>query len=180
MRRGGWAVAGRVASCAALLVVAVVVEGAWAWRLGWTGGAPEPVLVAVLVAGLRLGPEAGALVGFAAGLLQDLAGGGALGLQAASKLLLGFAAGSLSRTVVLDSLWAPVVFAAAGTLLARSAELALLWMTDSSVPLYTWASGAAVAACYNAVITPLVFAGLRTVERWRGRLRGAAPLEPRA
>lgn len=169
-----WGWAGRLAGWAALLFGAVVVEGSWAWRLGWQGGAAEPVLLVVLALALRAGPEAGALAGFAAGLLQDLAGGGPLGLGAASKLVLGFVAGLLSRTVVLDSLWAAAALAAGGTLLVRSSELLLLWLTGSPLPPETWFRGATVSACYNGLVAPLVFAGFRRAERWRRRPRRAA------
>ena len=46
------------------------------WSVG--GVTPDlPLILTVLVA-LRRGPEAGCLVGFAAGLLQDATGGGLL------------------------------------------------------------------------------------------------------
>src|SRR5207247_7838184 len=53
-----------------------------------------PLIVTALIA-LRRGPEAGCLVGFAAGLLQDATGGGLLGVQALSRALAGFAMGLL-------------------------------------------------------------------------------------
>ncbi|MDR7394990.1 MAG: rod shape-determining protein MreD [Armatimonadota bacterium] len=175
-----WRLAARGAGCGALLLGAVVVEGAWGWRLGWMGGAPEPVLVVLLALGLRMQPEGAALLGFLAGLLQDLAGGGALGVFAMSKLWVGFGAGSLARTVVLDSAWAPSAFAVAGTAAARLLEVGLSALAGDPPPsLLAWARGTAVAACYNGLIAPLVFAGLRRVERWRGRLRLATSPELR-
>ncbi len=144
------------------------------------GGAPEPVLVVLLALGLRMEPEGAALLGFLAGLLQDLAGGGALGLFTMSKLWVGFAAGSLARTVVLDSAWAPSAFAVAGTVAARLLELGLSALAGELIPpLPAWARGTAVAACYNGLIAPLVFAGLRRVVRWRGSLRLATSPELR-
>ena len=53
-----------------------------------------PLILTVLIA-FRRGPETGCLVGFAAGLLQDVAGGGLLGVQALTKALAGFAMGLL-------------------------------------------------------------------------------------
>jgi rod shape-determining protein MreD len=59
------------------------------------GIAPDvPLILTVLVA-LRRGPEVGCIVGFFAGLLQDVAGGGLVGVQALTKALAGFAMGSL-------------------------------------------------------------------------------------
>jgi rod shape-determining protein MreD len=55
--------------------------------------APDIPLIVVILLALRRGPEFGCLGGFAAGLLQDAAGGGLLGVQALTKALLGFAIG---------------------------------------------------------------------------------------
>ncbi|MCS7236509.1 MAG: rod shape-determining protein MreD [Armatimonadetes bacterium] len=143
------------------------------------GGAPEPVLVVALALGLRTEPEGAAAVGFTAGLLQDLFGGGPLGLLATAKLWVGFAAGTLGRTVVLDSTWGPPVFVAAGTALSRALEAVLGSITSQPVPpLATWAQGTLVAAWWNALTAPLVFAGLRKVGNWRARPARARQSEP--
>ena len=59
------------------------------------GLAPDvPLILTVLVA-LRRGPEVGCVVGFFVGFLQDVAGGGLIGIQALTKALAGFAMGLL-------------------------------------------------------------------------------------
>src|SRR6202521_6409519 len=57
--------------------------------------APDLPLIVVVLLALRRGPEFGRLAGFAAGLLQDAAGGGLIGVQALTKALAGFAVGTL-------------------------------------------------------------------------------------
>lgn len=57
--------------------------------------APDIPLIVVVLLALRRGPEFGCLAGFAAGLLQDAAGGGLLGVQALTKALAGFSVGLL-------------------------------------------------------------------------------------
>jgi len=57
--------------------------------------APDIPLIVVALLALRRGPEFGALGGFAAGLLQDVAGGGLVGAQALSKAVLGFTLGTI-------------------------------------------------------------------------------------
>ncbi len=143
------------------------------------GGAPEPVLVVALAVGLRMEPEGAAAVGFTAGLLQDLLGGGPLGLLATAKLWVGLAAGALARTVVLDSTWGPSVFVAVGTALSRTLEAVLGSITSQPVPpLASWAQGTLVAMCWNALTAPLVFAALRKAERWRTQSGAARHSEP--
>src|SRR5437764_12852927 len=62
--------------------------------LGIGGVTPAlPLLVVVLLA-LRRGPEFGCAAGFAAGLLQDAAGGGLVGVQALTRAVIGFAVGA--------------------------------------------------------------------------------------
>src|SRR5215475_15195986 len=56
---------------------------------------PDLPLIVVVLLALRRGPEFGCLAGFAAGLLQDAAGGGLIGVQALTKAMIGFAIGSL-------------------------------------------------------------------------------------
>jgi rod shape-determining protein MreD len=55
---------------------------------------PDIPLIVVVLLALRRGPEFGCLGGFAAGLLQDAASGGLLGVQALTKAVLGFAIGA--------------------------------------------------------------------------------------
>ena len=59
------------------------------------GVAPDLPLILVILLALRRGPEFGCVAGFAAGLLQDAAGGGLIGIQALTKGLVGFVIGAL-------------------------------------------------------------------------------------
>jgi rod shape-determining protein MreD len=57
--------------------------------------APDIPLIVVVLLALRRGPEFGCGAGFVAGLLQDAAAGGLLGVQALTKALVGFLMGGL-------------------------------------------------------------------------------------
>ena len=54
---------------------------------------PDIPLIAVVLLALRRGPEFGCAAGFAAGILQDTASGGLIGVQALTKALIGFGIG---------------------------------------------------------------------------------------
>jgi rod shape-determining protein MreD len=54
---------------------------------------PDLPLIVVVLLALRRGPEVGCLTGFAAGLLQDAASGGLIGVQALTKAVAGFVVG---------------------------------------------------------------------------------------
>lgn len=70
------------------------------WSVG--GVTPDLPLILTALVALRRGPEAGCLAGFTAGLLQDVAGGGLLGVQALSRALAGFAMGLLPGRVLVS------------------------------------------------------------------------------
>ena len=59
------------------------------------GVTPDLPLVVTVFLALRRGPETGCLAGFVAGFLQDMAGGGLIGIQALTKALAGFGMGLL-------------------------------------------------------------------------------------
>lgn len=56
--------------------------------------APDIPLIVVVLLALRRGPEFGCGAGFVAGLLQDAATGGLLGVQALTKAVIGFVIGA--------------------------------------------------------------------------------------
>ena len=56
--------------------------------------APDIPLIVVVLLALRRGPEFGCAAGFVAGLLQDVAAGGLIGIQALTKALVGFGLGT--------------------------------------------------------------------------------------
>jgi rod shape-determining protein MreD len=55
---------------------------------------PDIPLIVVVLLALRRGPEFGCAAGFIAGLLQDVAAGGLIGVQALTKALVGFGLGT--------------------------------------------------------------------------------------
>lgn len=92
-----------------------------------------PVIVVVLLA-LRRGPEAGCLVGFGLGLVQDVLGGGPLGLHAVSKAILGFGAGDLPRWFLVGRPAVAVAAVLLATLLDGTLRFALLQLFDYPAP----------------------------------------------
>ncbi|MDR5684106.1 MAG: rod shape-determining protein MreD [Armatimonadota bacterium] len=163
----------RVALYAAALVVATLIESTWTARLALLGGRPDLVLVLVVALALHRGPELGAAVGLAGGLLQDLVGGQSLGLMAGPKLVVGFLLGLMTRTLYVENVLTPVALLAAATFANGFLELGLGALTGYAPP--PWEDAAptvAVAACYNGVVAPLVFAWVRRAERWFQRAAG--------
>lgn len=99
---------------AVLVVLAVLLQVTTIARLPWPGaGAPDVVLLLVAAAALAGGPRLGAVSGFGAGLVLDLAppADHAVGQWAFVCCALGYAAGLAARET-RGSLVLPVLFAA--------------------------------------------------------------------
>ena len=71
-----------------------VAQATLAPALGVGGVTPDLPLIVVVLLALRRGAEFGCVAGFGAGLLQDAAGGGLIGVQALTKAVIGFAVGA--------------------------------------------------------------------------------------
>jgi len=82
----------------ALLLMTVggsVAQSSVVPALSVAGVTPDLPLVLTVFVALRRGPEIGCIAGFFAGFLQDVTGGGLIGVQALTKALAGFAMGLL-------------------------------------------------------------------------------------
>jgi len=64
---------------------------------------PDIPLVLTVLLGLYKGPEVGCLSGFVVGLIQDVTGGGLVGVQALTKALAGFGVGLLGSRLWIQN-----------------------------------------------------------------------------
>ncbi|MET9698568.1 rod shape-determining protein MreD [Streptomyces sp. NPDC006529] len=115
----------RILLSATLIVVALVVQVTVLGRLQLPGAVPDLVLLTVVALALVYGPVSGALIGFAAGLLADLAppADHAAGRYALVLCLIGYACG-LARpdTGRFRSAWGPML-----TVVAAAVSSTLLY-----------------------------------------------------
>ncbi|MDQ1396325.1 MAG: rod shape-determining protein MreD [Acidimicrobiaceae bacterium] len=127
---------------------------------------PDGMLLVAVLAGLVGGPEAGALTGFAAGLLADLTLQTPFGLSALVLSLIAFGVGMLQTGILRTSWWIPPLTALAGSALgvvmfallgALVGQTQLLQPSPSHV-----ASIAGIVALMNAVLA----VPLAPVVRW--------------
>lgn len=113
---------------ALVLITATVLEQGVFSQLRVAGASADVMLLCAVSAGFVGGPDAGALVGFFAGLLLDLLLPAPMGLAALSYCLAGYATGVARGTSVrVNRLQAPML-AAAGSVLGL-----LLYVVASSV-----------------------------------------------
>ncbi len=107
----GFAVAG-------LLVLAELIHSVWLVRIPVWGQVADPAIPLIIAISFRR-PNWGPVVGLGVGLLADLLFGGSLGLFALAKLLVGYGAGVLGRTILVDQPLLPWIVTALATVLQQ-------------------------------------------------------------
>ncbi len=112
---------------AALLQVVIVSS------LVIAGGAPDLLLVVVVSLGLLRGSIPGAALGFAGGLIVDLATLGTLGVTSLILTLAGFWAGRYGETTGRDRRFAPVIAVGSLTVLVGAFAYVLHYLLDEEV-----------------------------------------------
>src|SRR5579875_3532347 len=171
----------RAALCFAATALALVAAVTVVPRFGlpWDGS-PDLVLLVVLALAAAWGTADGALAGFGAGLIQDLAppGAAAVGRHALTYTLVGALAGYAAREVRRSALRTSLlsgVYAVGATVFDLGLGALLGDGAPWSRPGLVLSLGA--TALYTAIATPLVVPGLYALAR-RLRARDARTLAP--
>ena len=141
-----------------LLLVAVIVQVTLLSRLSLPGATPDLVVVTVVAIALAMGPTQGAIAGFTAGVLVDLAppADSLLGVNAIVYLVIGFITGFVidprDRTVPLMM---GLVGLAAGAAVIATAALDTLLGSDRVA--WDGVPGLALSsALYAVILAPVV------------------------
>lgn len=148
----------RIAVTGVLLVTAFVLQVAVFARLPWPSVAPDLVLLVVIGLSLVHGPLAGAVTGFVAGMLLDLAppADTVAGRSALVFCIVGYAVGLLRKeaegsvVATLAVVVAAVVAATGGTALLGAL------MGDPRVTWEALSESVPVVAAYDAALGPFV------------------------
>ena len=136
------------------------------------GAAPDLVLLAVVALALTGGPVAGAVTGFAAGLVFDLAPpeSHVIGLSALVLCLLGYFCGLASRELE-RSVFLPLAAMAAGAVAGAMLYVAVGKMFGD--PRYTWAAIRHIlpaTVAYDVLVSPFVLYVVSRLIRLAGQV----------
>jgi len=151
---------------AGALVLVALVQAAWLARVQVFGAALDPLLPFAVGMGILRGAESGAVAGVTAGLLQDLlSGGGPLGVNGLSKLVVGFASGLFERSIYIENPLLPAVATFVGTLLGEILLVIVALVVGlGSLPWTAVVAKMVAQALLNSAAAPLLFRGIRVVE----------------
>jgi len=156
----------RVLAYTGVVVILALVQVAWLARVQVLGAILDPLVPLIVGMGILKGAESGAVVGVAAGLLQDLlSGGGPLGVNGLSKLVVGFASGMFERSIYIENPLLPAIATFIGTLLGGVLLVIVALLVGLGVP--PWPAVVAriiVQAVLNSAIAPVLFRTIRVIE----------------
>ena len=153
-----------VKSAAILFVVAVAQVSIFS-QLHVFGGAPDLLLVALVAIALLRGSLVGAVGGFFAGLLVDVASLGEMGLTALVLTLAGYWIGRYGETTGRDRLHAPFLSVAVITVLYAFGLVVVHFVLGDSAPAGPVVRGLGPAIVMNLVLTAPAYALLRRLLR---------------
>jgi rod shape-determining protein MreD len=165
----------RIAAVALLVVVTVTLQVSIFSHFSLGGVAPDLALLVVISAALIRGPEYAAVVGFAAGLVLDLAppADHTAGRWALSLVLVGYLSG-LAKPDGDATIVGRLVMVAAGAFIGTSVfALTGLVLGDPGVSVSSALDVVPRAVAYDVLVAPLVlpvillaFRRLQPAERW--------------
>jgi rod shape-determining protein MreD len=147
---------------APLVFVAAVVQVAAISGLRLLGAEPDLLLVTIVAVALMAGSIAGAVAGFAGGLLVDVMTLGTLGTTSILLTLAGYWAGRYGETTGRGRPYAPALASFAISLLAAIGGIALHFLLGQPVS----ARAAVATALPSALLAALLVLGVYPIVRW--------------
>jgi rod shape-determining protein MreD len=146
---------------AVLLFLAVLVQVSILGGYSPLGGSPDLLLVILLSIALLRGSVFGAVAGFGAGFLVDVANLGTLGFTSLLLTVAGFWIGRYGETTAHDRFHAPYLSVLVVTVLYAFGALALRFVLGEGVPAHDVVAALPPEVLWNLLLTWPVYALVR-------------------
>jgi rod shape-determining protein MreD len=154
----------RVLALAAIIITAVLLQSTVFSQLRLLGVRPELLYLVTILVALQEGPNEGAIVGFTAGLAQDMFLDQPKGITALTLTLLGYTVGMARQYIVSPSPLVPTIVVAIATALGVAFYEIVTFLLGQFEASITYAVKVALlTALYNAVLTPILSPLLRRI-----------------
>ena len=154
----------RVLALAAIIITAVLLQSTVFSQLRLLGVRPELLYLVTILVALQEGPNEGALVGFTAGLAQDMFLDQPKGITALTLTLLGYTVGMARQYIVSPSPLVPTIVVAIATALGVAFYEVVTFLLGQFEASITYAVKVALlTALYNAILTPILSPLLRRI-----------------
>jgi rod shape-determining protein MreD len=152
----------RVLTVAAVIITALLLQSTIFAQIKLLGVRPELLYLVTIVIAILEGPQEGAVVGFAGGMMQDFLLNQPKGITALTLTLLGYAVGMARQYIVSPSPLLPTFLVAAGTAAGIAFyEVVSFLLGQLDQPLSYSVKVIVLTALYNAVLTPIFYPLLR-------------------
>jgi rod shape-determining protein MreD len=169
---------GAIARGSAVVFVAAMLQAVIVSAIVVSGGAPDLLLVVVISLGLLRGSIAGAVYGFAGGLIVDLLTLDTLGITSLVLTLAGFWAGRYAETTMLGRRSAPLIAVGALTALAGVFAFVLHYILGVEVVArFALVTTLVPTLILNLVLALPVFMLVRAVVREQETIQRAPEVE---
>lgn len=146
---------------AALLFVSVLVQVSILGGYSPLGGSPDLLLVLLLSIALLRGSVLGAVAGFGAGFLVDVANLGTLGFTSLLLTVAGFWIGRYGETTARDRFHAPYLSVLVVTVLYAFGALTLRFVLGDAVPAHDVLAALPAGVLWNLILTWPVYGLVR-------------------
>jgi len=146
-----------------IIVTAVLLQSTVFAQMRLLGVRPELMYLVTILIAIMEGPQEGAIVGFAGGMVQDFMLNTPKGITALTLTLLGYTMGMARQYIVSPSPLLPTMLVAVGTF-AGTAFYQIVRALLGQLPDQSLAFGIRVSllsALYGAILTPIVYPLLR-------------------
>lgn len=154
----------RTFSIVAVVVTALLLQSTVFAELRLLGVRPELLFLVTIVLALLEGPDEGAVVGFAGGLMQDFLLNQPKGITALTLTLVGYAVGKSRHYITSPSPLVPTVVVAVATAVGMAFyEVVSFLLGVFGQPFGFGVKVALLTALYNAILTPILYPLLRRI-----------------
>jgi rod shape-determining protein MreD len=143
-----------------LIVLALLLQGTWVHKISVLGLRPDIVLLVLVYIGISGGQVQGALFGFCSGILLDIYDPQALGVNALTNSLTGFAVGYSRVGVVAEDLRVQVLILFLASLLHDTVYYTLYSLSTPSAILPMVVRYGLGCAVYTACVGTVLFVAL--------------------
>lgn len=140
-----------------IMVISLIIQGSLFAFFNFNDRQPDLLLIVIICFSIMWGSKEGALIGFSAGLLQDILFGRLLGLFAFTKLIVGYLSGFTEKNIYRDFVLGPMLivlimtFLHEGIAFILSGEVTRLSLRTAFMHIIL------PKALYNFCLTPFIY-----------------------
>lgn len=154
----------RILIYAAFLFLLLILQSTLLGYVSIYNVKPNLLVIFVVSVALLRGDKEGAVVGFFAGLMLDMAFGKLLGFYALLGMYLGFAVGSVNKRLYRDNFFVILFFTFVSTALYESSvHILSTLMTGTTDIIWTFTMKILPEAIYNSIVSILIFSVVKKI-----------------